>query len=286
MVELDPTRLPRHVAVIMDGNGRWAEQRGLSRLHGHRVGKDSVRAVVETSRKLGIPYLSLYAFSTENWYRPPREVDGLMALLRRYLATELGKMMKHQIRLLAVGSLRRLPPPVREALRTTIAATRRNRGMTVTLAISYGAREEIARATRAIARRVRRGELHPGQITAATVAEHLHTKGIPDPDLLIRTSGEMRLSNFFLWQLAYTEIYVTDTLWPDFREREYLQALAFYQQRERRFGRVSGQLAPGATSALAHVNGHGNGRARASNGRGERSAPGLSVPRGSAVLAR
>jgi undecaprenyl diphosphate synthase len=242
MVELDPTRLPRHVAVIMDGNGRWAEQRGLSRLHGHRVGKDSVRAVVETSRKLGIPYLSLYAFSTENWHRPPREVDGLMSLLRRYLATELDKMMKHQIRLLAVGSLRRLPPPVRDALRATIAATRRNTGMTVTLAVSYGAREEIARATRAIARRVRRGELHPDQITQSTVASHLGTCGVPDPDLLIRTSGEMRLSNFFLWQLAYTEIYVTETLWPDFREREYLQALAFFQQRERRFGRVPTQL--------------------------------------------
>jgi len=242
MIELDPSRMPRHVAVIMDGNGRWAEQRGLSRLHGHRVGKDSVRAVVETSRRLGIPFLSLYAFSTENWHRPPREIDGLMSLLRRYLASELGKMMKHHIRLLAVGSLRRLPPPVREALRATIEATKRNTGMTVTLAVSYGGREEIARATRAIARRVRRGELEPEQITPRTVAKHLGTSGIPDPDLLIRTSGEMRLSNFFLWQLAYTEIYVTETLWPDFREREYLQALAFFQQRQRRFGRTPAQL--------------------------------------------
>jgi undecaprenyl diphosphate synthase len=198
-----------------------------------------------------------------------------MALLRRYLSTELGKMMKHQIRLLAVGSLRRLPPPVREALRTTIAATRRNRGMTVTLAISYGAREEIARATRAIARRVRRGDLRPHQITPAIVAQHLHTKGIPDPDLLIRTSGEMRLSNFFLWQLAYTEIYVTDTLWPDFREREYLQALAFYQQRERRFGRVP--TPAGAAALLAHVNGNGRHAAPA--------APSLPV-RGSSAVAR
>jgi undecaprenyl diphosphate synthase len=242
MVELDPSRLPTHVAVIMDGNGRWAEQRGLSRLQGHRVGKDSVRAVVETSRRLGIPYLSLYAFSTENWHRPPREVDGLMTLLRRYLASELGKMMKHQIRLLAVGSLRRLPPQVREVLRATIDATRNNTGMTVTLAVSYGAREEIARAMRAIARRVNRGELRPDQIDARTVASHLSTSGTPDPDLLIRTSGEMRLSNFFLWQLAYTEIYVTDTLWPDFRERDYLQALAFFQQRQRRFGRTPAQL--------------------------------------------
>ena len=242
MVEIDPTRLPRHVAVIMDGNGRWAEQRGLSRLQGHRVGKESVRAVVEASRRLGIRYLSLYAFSTENWRRPPREVDGLMALLRRYLATELGKMMNHQIRLLAVGGLRRLPPAVRGALRATIAATRRNTGMTVILAVSYGGREEIARAARAIARRVRRGELSPEGITAGTLARHLGTSGIPDPDLLIRTSGEMRLSNFFLWQLAYTEMYVTDTLWPDFRERDYLQALAFFQQRQRRFGRTAAQV--------------------------------------------
>jgi undecaprenyl diphosphate synthase len=242
MVEIDPSQLPRHVAVIMDGNGRWAEQRGLSRIHGHRVGKESVRAVVETSRRLGIRYLSLYAFSTENWNRPPREVDSLMSLLRRYLATELDKMMKNQIRLVAVGSLRRLPPAVREALRATIAATRRNTGMTVVLAVSYGAREEITRAARKIARRVARGELQPDQVTPETFAGHLGTAGIPDPDLLIRTSGEMRLSNFFLWQLAYTELYVTDTLWPDFRERDFLQALSFYQQRERRFGRTTAQV--------------------------------------------
>jgi undecaprenyl diphosphate synthase len=242
MVEIDPARLPQHVAVIMDGNGRWAQQRGLSRLHGHRVGKESVRAVVEAGRRLGLRYLSLYAFSTENWNRPPREVDGLMSLLRRYLATELDKMMKHQIRLLAVGNLRRLPAAVRDALRATIEATKHNTGMTVVLAVSYGAREEIARAARVIARRVRRGELEPEQVTAGTFAKHLGTNGIPDPDLLIRTSGEMRLSNFFLWQLAYTEIYVTDTLWPDFREREFLQALAFFQQRQRRFGRTSAQV--------------------------------------------
>jgi undecaprenyl diphosphate synthase len=242
MVDIDPSGLPRHVAVIMDGNGRWAQQRGLPRLQGHRVGKDSVRAVVEASRRLGIEYLSLYAFSTENWQRPPREVDGLMTLLRRYLATELGKMMKHHIRLLAVGSLRRLPPPVRDALRATIEATRQNTGMTVILAVSYGGREEIARAARALARRVRRGEIDPEHITPGTFADYLGTRGIPDPDLLIRTSGEMRLSNFFLWQLAYTEMYVTDTLWPDFREREYLQALAFFQQRERRFGRTAEQV--------------------------------------------
>jgi undecaprenyl diphosphate synthase len=242
MVELDQNRLPAHVAVIMDGNGRWAEQRGLSRLYGHRVGKDSVRAIVESSRKLGIKYLSLFAFSSENWNRPPREVDGLMALLRKYLASELGKMMRHRIRLLAVGSLRKLPPAVRQALRASIAATRNNTGMTVILAVSYGGREDIAQAARAIARRVKRGELVPDEICEDTVSEHLNTRGVPDPDLLIRTSGELRISNFFLWQLAYTEMYVTDTLWPDFREREYFQALAFFQQRQRRFGRTAAQI--------------------------------------------
>jgi len=242
MIELDQNRLPRHVAVIMDGNGRWAEQRGLSRLYGHRVGKDSVRAIVESSRKLGIKYLSLFAFSSENWNRPPREVDGLMTLLRKYLASELGKMMRHGIRLLAVGSLRKLPPTVRQALRASIAATRNNTGMTVILAVSYGGREDIAQAARAIARRVKRGELRPGEICEETVSDHLGTRGVPDPDLLIRTSGELRISNFFLWQLAYTEMYVTETLWPDFREREYFQALAFFQQRQRRFGRTAAQL--------------------------------------------
>jgi undecaprenyl diphosphate synthase len=242
MVELDPKRLPRHVAVIMDGNGRWAEQRGFSRLHGHRVGKDSVRAVVETARRLNIPYLSLFAFSSENWQRPPREVEGLMTLLRKYLASELGKMMKHQIRLLAVGSLRKLPPAVREVLRSTIEATRHNTGMTVILAVSYSGRDDIARAMRAIARKVKRGDIDPERVTQGVIADHLGTKGVPDPDLLIRTSGEMRVSNFFLWQIAYTEIFVTETLWPDFREREFLQALAFFQQRQRRFGRTPAQV--------------------------------------------
>jgi len=249
MIELDQNRLPCHVAVIMDGNGRWAEQRGLSRLYGHRVGKDSVRAIVESSRKLGIKYLSLFAFSSENWNRPPREVDGLMTLLRKYLASELGKMMRHGIRLLAVGSLRKLPPAVREALRASIAATRNNTGMTVILAVSYGGREDIAQAARAIARRVARGELTPGQVTPTTVARHLGTAGVPDPDLLIRTSGEMRLSNFFLWQLAYTEMYVTETLWPDFRRAHLLTAVLEYQKRDRRYGGLSAGRLPGIAVA-------------------------------------
>ena len=242
MVELDSERLPQHVAIIMDGNGRWAEQRGLPRLHGHRVGKDSVRAVVETARRAGVKYLSLYAFSAENWQRPPKEVDGLMALLRRYLASELGKMMRNQIRLLVAGNIRRLPLAVRAALRSTIQATRNNTGMTVILAVSYSGREELARAMRRIGRCIQKGEVDPNAVDPSLIGAHMDNPEVPDPDLLIRTSGEMRVSNFFLWQLAYTELMVVDTLWPDFREREFLQALGFYQERERRFGRTTGQL--------------------------------------------
>ena len=242
MVAIDKERLPRHVAIIMDGNGRWATQRGLTRIVGHRRGKDSVKEVVETARRLGIPYLSLYAFSSENWHRPKDEVSALMRFLRHYLVTEVKRMMKNGIRLLTIGNIRKLPREVQLALRDVVERTKRNTGMTVILAVSYGGREEIARAARAIARRVRRGELEPDQITAGTFAKHLGTNGVPDPDLLIRTSGEMRLSNFFLWQLAYTEMYVTDTLWPDFREREFMQALSFFQERQRRFGRTGEQL--------------------------------------------
>jgi undecaprenyl diphosphate synthase len=241
MVEIDKERLPRHVAIIMDGNGRWATQRGLSRITGHRRGKQSVQEIVEAARRLGIPYLSLYAFSTENWQRPRDEVAALMRFLRHYLAAEMKKMMKNGIRLLAIGNLRRLPREVQSALRETIEDTRHNTGMTVILAVSYGGREEITEAVRAIARRVRREDIDPEDVDQALVASHLGTAGVPDPDLLIRTSGEMRISNFLLWQIAYTEIYVTETLWPDFREREFLDAVAHFQRRERRFGRTGEQ---------------------------------------------
>lgn len=241
MVEIDKARLPRHVAIIMDGNGRWATQRGLTRVAGHRRGKQSVQEIVETARRLGIEYLSLYAFSTENWQRPRDEVAALMRFLRHYLAAELKKMMRNGIRLLAIGNLRKLPREVQIALRQTIEDTRHNTGMTVILAVSYGAREEITDAVRAIARKVRRGDLDPEDVDQETFASHLGTAGIPDPDLLIRTSGEMRVSNFLLWQIAYTEIYVTETLWPDFREREFLDAVAHFQRRERRFGRTGEQ---------------------------------------------
>jgi undecaprenyl diphosphate synthase len=241
MVAIDKERLPRHVAIIMDGNGRWAIQRGLGRIAGHRRGKDSVKEVIETARRLGIEYVSLYAFSTENWQRPRNEVQALMRFLRHYLVAEMKRMMKHRIRLLAIGDLRRLPREVQVALRNAIEHTRENDGMTVILAVSYGAREELTATVRAIAERARRGQLAPEDIDQALVASHLSTAGIPDPDLLIRTSGEMRISNFLLWQIAYTELYVTDTLWPDFREREFLDAIAHFQRRERRFGRTGEQ---------------------------------------------
>ena len=233
---LDLARLPRHVAVIMDGNGRWAQRRGLSRIEGHRRGKDSVRAVVETARRLGIPYLSLFAFSTENWQRPAREVNALMTLLRRYLRTEVRKLMKNEVRVHAIGDLARLPETVRRELDHVVELTRHNRRLTVGLCVSYGGREDIVEAARRLAREARSGGLDPEAIDQAMLSRALSTGEMPDPDLLIRTSGEMRVSNFYLWQIAYTEIYVTETLWPDFREAQFLAALEHYQQRERRFG--------------------------------------------------
>ena len=239
---LDKTRLPRHVAIIMDGNGRWAKLRSKSRIEGHRRGKTSVRAIVEMSRKIGIRYLSLYAFSTENWFRPHEEVDALMGLLEHYLTAEQVKMMRYGIRLLAVGDRSRLPANVRRILEKVIELTRENKRMSVILALSYSGRDEIVRMAKGLARDVRDGKSDPEKIDELTIAAHLDTAGMPDPDLLIRTSGEMRVSNFFLWQIAYSELYVTPTLWPDFREKEYLQALLEYQRRRRRFGRTDEQL--------------------------------------------
>ncbi len=238
---LEKERLPRHVAIIMDGNGRWAQKRGLSRIEGHKRGKDSVRSVVETSREIGLEYLTLYAFSTENWRRPASEVLALMSLLRRYLRTELHRLLKNNIRLLAVGDLSRLPVAVQQSLAEAVRLTRENNGLTVVLAISYGSREEIVACARAIAAAVQEKRLSPQEITEDIFTQYLWTTGIPDPDLLIRTSGEFRLSNFLLWQMAYTEIYVTETLWPDFGRVEFFQALIDYQNRDRRFGRTAEQ---------------------------------------------
>ncbi len=240
-VVIEKDRLPRHVAVIMDGNGRWAQRRGLSRLEGHRRGKEAVRNIVDTSREIGLSYLTLYAFSSENWQRPAQEVRALMGLLNRYLRTELRRMMRYNIRLQSVGDLERLPANVRKSLLDVIAATKENTGLTVVLAISYGAREEIVAAVQALAEAVRTGQLDPQEIDEQAIHKTLWTADIPDPDLLIRTSGEFRISNFLLWQLAYTELYVTETLWPDFDRDAFLQALAEYQRRDRRFGRTAEQ---------------------------------------------
>ena len=240
---LDKNRLPRHVAIIMDGNGRWAKMRGKSRIEGHRRGKTSVRAIVEMSRKIGIQYLSLYAFSTENWLRPGDEVSALMGLLEHYLLAEQAKMMRYKIRLLAVGNRDRLPDGVRKTLAQVESATKNNQRMTVILALSYSGRDEILRVVRQIAGEVQAGRCELDSIDEQCVGAHMDAPEVPDPDLLIRTSGEMRLSNFYLWQVAYSELYVTPTLWPDFREKEFYQALQDFQRRRRRFGRTDEQLA-------------------------------------------
>ncbi len=251
-VILEKDQLPRHVAIIMDGNGRWAQRRGLSRIEGHKRGKEAVRNIVETSRGIGLSYLTLYAFSSENWQRPPREVRALMGLLNRYLRTELRRMMRYNIRLRAIGDLGRLPATVRKSLLDVIAATRDNTGLTVVLAVSYSAREEIVAAVQTLATAVQAGQLRPFEIDQQAIEQSLWTADIPAPDLLIRTSGEFRISNFMLWQLAYTELYVTDTLWPDFDRDAFLQALADYQQRDRRFGRTAEQLIETELKRAAH----------------------------------
>jgi len=240
---LDRDRLPRHVAIIMDGNGRWARQRGLPRIRGHMAGVESVRTIVRLARKLGISYLTLFAFSEENWQRPRGEIRALMTLLRRYLARELPDMLENEIALRIIGDFPRLPKAVQEDLRRSITATANGTKMVLTVALSYGARSEIVHAVKTLARDLLAGRIKPEEIDAARFTGYLCTAGMPDPDLLIRTSGEHRLSNFLLWQSAYTELYFTDTHWPDFREEEFLQALAAYQQRERRYGLTQDQIA-------------------------------------------
>ena len=236
--QIDPDRLPAHVAVIMDGNGRWAKKRLMGRIKGHERGAQAVRDIVRTCRELGISILTLYAFSTENWQRPPREIAALMTLLKNFLETERGELVEKNIRLNAIGQIERLPEDVRQALAETMAATEKNDAMLLNLALSYGGRDEILRAVRRIANKVRDGELEPNRISAETVSDHLYTHAMPDPDLLIRTSGEMRVSNFLLWQIAYAEITVTPTLWPDFGAEEFLHIIGEYQSRERRFGKI------------------------------------------------
>ena len=235
---LDPGRLPNHIAIIMDGNGRWAKRRHLPRVAGHRSGVTAVRSTVETAARIGIPALTLYAFSEENWKkRPQREVDFLMGLLSRYLKAEVPILNKNNIRLEYIGRQHELPPDVQERMEWAREATSRNSGMVLTLALNYSARSELVDAFRSIVSAAAlNGGLDHLEIDEETVARHLYTRNLPDPDLVVRTSGEMRLSNFLLWQLAYAEIYVTPTLWPDFRGLHLLEGIAEYQKRERRYG--------------------------------------------------
>jgi len=239
---LDPNRIPRHVAIVMDGNGRWAKQRRKPRIYGHKVGADSVREIVEISREIGISHLTLYAFSSENWNRPKQEISGLMNILKSYLVSELGRLEKNEIRLSCVGDISQLPDNVRQTLEDSIKRTAGNDKMVLNLALSYGARDEICMAVRAIADACRQGEIVLDQIDHQLVADYLYTSGQPDPDLLIRTGGEQRLSNFLLYQASYAEIYFTETMWPDFRKQAYLEALTDYQGRERRFGKTGEQV--------------------------------------------
>ena len=234
--------IPHHVAIIMDGNGRWAKERNLSREEGHRRGSDIVSTIVDVSRKVGIGVLTLYAFSEENWNRPELEVEALMSLLGEYLQKELPDMMENNVRLTAIGRLHSLPEFVRDILYETISITGKNRGLNLNLALSYGSRGEIADAFIEMARKISEGALSIDEVDEEVISQYLYTKNIPDPDLLIRTSGEMRLSNFLLYQLAYTEIYITETLWPDFTPEKYLEALRDYSKRERRFGLTSEQI--------------------------------------------
>ena len=228
--------LPKHIAVIMDGNGRWAKARNLPRVEGHRQGAESVKTIVRAAGEVGIKYLTLYAFSVENWNRPKDEVDTLMKYLARYLKSEAAELDRSNVRLEVIGQIYRLPEAVQEQLRKTMAQLSRNNGLTLVLALSYGGRAEIVDAVRSIAGQVREGHLDPGEITEQTIAQHLYTRSIPDPDLLVRTSGEMRVSNFLLWQISYAEFVVTPTLWPDFRKPELCAALEEYARRHRRFG--------------------------------------------------
>jgi undecaprenyl diphosphate synthase len=230
--------VPRHVAVIMDGNGRWARERGRPREFGHRAGMRAVREAVEAAGDAGVEVLTLFAFSQENWARPQGEVAALMALLELYVRRERRELKEKGVEVHAVGELHRLGPRTRAAIQSIVDHTRGGTKLKLNLAISYGARAEIAQAARRLAERVREGTLMPGEIDEELIAQHLYTPGDPDPDLLIRTSGELRISNFMLWQLAYTELYVSPVLWPDFNREHFFQAILEYQRRERRFGRV------------------------------------------------
>lgn len=240
--KIDKNRLPRHVAIIMDGNGRWAKAKGKDRSFGHQEGVVSVRKIMDAVTQLGLKYLTLYTFSTENWNRPEEEVQALMSLLVSAIHRETPDMMKKNVRLTAIGDLSRLREDAYNTLQECIDTTSANTGTTLVLALSYSSRWEITRAARQLAQEVLEQKINPNDITEAMVSDHLTTKNIPDPDLLIRTGGEKRISNFLLWQLSYAEFFFTDVFWPDFREEELYEAILYYQQRERRFGKTSEQL--------------------------------------------
>ena len=240
--KIDKNRLPRHVAIIMDGNGRWAKAKGKDRSFGHQEGVVSVRKLMDAVTQLGLKYLTLYTFSTENWNRPEEEVQALMSLLVSAIHRETPDMMKKNVRLTAIGDLSRLREDAYNTLQECIDTTSANTGTTLVLALSYSSRWEITRAARQLAQEVLEQKINPNDITEAMVSDHLTTKNIPDPDLLIRTGGEKRISNFLLWQLSYAEFFFTDVFWPDFREEELYEAILYYQQRERRFGKTSEQL--------------------------------------------
>ena len=240
--KIDKNRLPRHVAIIMDGNGRWAKAKGKDRSFGHQEGVVSVRKIMDAVTQLGLKYLTLYTFSTENWNRPEEEVQALMSLLVSAIHRETPDMMKKNVRLTAIGDLSRLREDAYNTLQECIDTTSAYTGSTLVLALSYSSRWEITRAARQLAQEVLEQKINPNDITEAMVSDHLTTKNIPDPDLLIRTGGEKRISNFLLWQLSYAEFFFTDVFWPDFREEELYEAILYYQQRERRFGKTSEQL--------------------------------------------
>jgi undecaprenyl diphosphate synthase len=240
--QIDLGNLPAHIAIIMDGNGRWAKQRGAMRVFGHRNAVKAVRDTTEACAELGVKYLTLYAFSTENWSRPQEEVNALMELLVNTIRGETGTLMKNKVRLLAIGNIQNLPASCQRELQEAMQITGGNDGLTLVLALSYSGRWEIMEAVRKIAAEVEKGNLHAPEINEAVFTNYLNTKGIPDPELLIRTSGEMRISNFLLWQIAYSELYMSEILWPDFRREHLYEAIRSYQQRERRFGRISEQV--------------------------------------------
>lgn len=239
---IDLKRLPKHVAVIMDGNGRWAKMRGLERYFGHSEGVVSVKKIIEAASKLGVKYMTLYTFSTENWKRPEEEIQALMGLLVQAINQETAHLMEHNIRLTAIGDLSRLPEDAKVSLNECMEATASNTGVTVALALSYSSRWEITNAVKEIAQMVVNNEMSIDQINDKVISSHLTTHNLPDPDLLIRTGGEKRISNFMLWQLSYTELFFSDKFWPEFREEEFFEAILEFQNRERRLGRTSEQL--------------------------------------------